>query len=60
MHGDGLVDELQLFVYPLTRGSGPRVLTAGGGTRSLRLRPGLVRRVNGLIWTATAESAQSV
>src|SRR4051812_17062095 len=25
MLGDGLVDELHLFVYPLTRGSGPRL-----------------------------------
>jgi dihydrofolate reductase len=27
MLADGLVDELHLFVYPLTRGSGPRLLT---------------------------------
>jgi dihydrofolate reductase len=26
---DGLVDELHLFVYPLTRGSGPRLFEAG-------------------------------
>lgn len=25
MLADGLVDELHLFVYPLTRGSGPRL-----------------------------------
>ena len=25
MLADGLVDELDLFVYPLTRGSGPRL-----------------------------------
>ena len=27
MLADGLVDELHLFVYPLTRGSGPRLFT---------------------------------
>ena len=27
MLADGLVDELHLFVYPLTRGAGPRLLT---------------------------------
>jgi len=27
MLADGLVDELDLFVYPLTRGSGPRLFT---------------------------------
>jgi dihydrofolate reductase len=27
--GDGLVDELHLFVYPLTRGAGPRLFTDG-------------------------------
>lgn len=29
MLADGLVDELHLFVYPLTRGSGPRLFTEG-------------------------------
>jgi dihydrofolate reductase len=32
---DGLVDELHLFVYPLTRGSGPRLFTGTPGTLSL-------------------------
>jgi dihydrofolate reductase len=27
MLADGLVDELHLLVYPLTRGSGPRLFT---------------------------------
>ena len=27
MLADGLVDELHLFVYPLTRGAGPRLFT---------------------------------
>jgi len=27
--GDGLVDELHLFVYPVTRGTGPRLFPAG-------------------------------
>ena len=29
MLADGLIDELHLFVYPLTRGSGPRLLPEG-------------------------------
>jgi dihydrofolate reductase len=29
MLADGLVDELNLFVYPLTRGSGPRLFADG-------------------------------
>ena len=29
MLADGLVDGMHLFVYPLTRGSGPRLLDAG-------------------------------
>jgi dihydrofolate reductase len=29
MLADGLVDELNLFVYPLTRGSGPRLFPDG-------------------------------
>src|SRR5215203_5979244 len=37
MLADGLVDELHLFVYPLTRGSGPRLFPDGAppGTMSL-------------------------
>src|SRR3954454_8975934 len=37
MLADGLVDELDLFVYPLTLGSGPRLFTEGAarGTYSL-------------------------
>ena len=34
---DGLVDELHLFVYPLTRGSGPRLFTAEAAPHKLSL-----------------------
>jgi dihydrofolate reductase len=34
---DGLVDELHLFVYPLTRGSGPRLFPDGAPPRKLSL-----------------------
>jgi dihydrofolate reductase len=34
---DGLVDELDLFVYPLTRGSGPRLFPDGAPPLSLAL-----------------------
>src|SRR5947207_2205643 len=34
---DGLVDELHLFVYPLTRGSGPRVFPDGAAPLNLSL-----------------------
>jgi len=34
---DGLVDELHLFVYPLTRGAGPRLFPDGAPPRSLTL-----------------------
>ena len=37
MLADGLVDELHLFVYPLTRGSGPRLFAEGAVPRSLGL-----------------------
>src|SRR4026209_979226 len=37
MLADSLVDELQLFVYPLTRGSGPRLFPDGAAPRSLSL-----------------------
>jgi dihydrofolate reductase len=35
MLADGLVDELHLFVYPLTRGSGPRLFPDGAAPSSL-------------------------
>ena len=34
---DGLVDELRLFVYPLTRGSGPRLFPENAAPRKLAL-----------------------
>ncbi len=37
MLADGLVDELHLFVYPLTRGSGPRLFPADAPPRKLSL-----------------------
>jgi dihydrofolate reductase len=37
MLADGLVDELDLFVYPLTRGSGPRLFPDGAAPRKLSL-----------------------
>ena len=37
MLADGLVDELHLFVYPLTRGSGPRLFPDTAAARKLSL-----------------------
>jgi dihydrofolate reductase len=37
MLADGLIDELDLFVYPLTRGSGPRLFTEDAAPRKLSL-----------------------
>jgi dihydrofolate reductase len=37
MLADGLVDELNLFVYPLTRGSGPRLFPDGAPPQNLSL-----------------------
>jgi len=37
MLADGLVDELHLFVYPLTRGAGPRLFPEGAPPRKLSL-----------------------
>ena len=37
MLADGLVDELDVFVYPLTRGSGPRLFPEGAAPRKLSL-----------------------
>jgi dihydrofolate reductase len=37
MLADGLIDELHLFVYPLTRGAGPRLFPEGAAPASLSL-----------------------
>src|SRR6266508_3145706 len=37
MLADGLVDELDLFVYPLTRGAGPRLFPADAAPRNMEL-----------------------
>ena len=37
MLADGLIDELDLFVYPLTRGTGPRLFPEGAAPRKLSL-----------------------
>ena len=37
MLADGLIDELHLFVYPLTRGSGPRLLPDSAAPKKLIL-----------------------
>ena len=37
MIADGLADELHLFVYPLTRGSGPRLFTDDEAPHKLSL-----------------------
>jgi dihydrofolate reductase len=37
MLADGLIDELHLFVYPLTRGEGPRLFTADAGASKFEL-----------------------
>jgi dihydrofolate reductase len=37
MLADGLVDELHLFVYPLTRGPGPRLFPADAAPAKLAL-----------------------
>jgi dihydrofolate reductase len=37
MLADGLIDELHLLVYPLTRGSGPRLFHEGAAPRKLSL-----------------------
>ena len=37
MLADGLVDELHLFVYPLTRGTGPRLFPDGTSPRTMSL-----------------------
>lgn len=54
VHGmldDGLIDELHLFVYPLTRGSGPRLFPDGAAARKLELAH-TESYDNGVVYTA--------
>jgi dihydrofolate reductase len=48
---DGLVDGLHLFVYPLTRGSGPRLFADGASARKLSLEAA-ERFDNGVLYVA--------
>jgi len=45
---DGLVDELHLFVYPLTRGAGPRLFTEGAAPTTMT-RTGCQAYDNGVV-----------
>jgi dihydrofolate reductase len=51
MLADGLVDELHLFVYPLTRGSGPRLFPEDAAPLSLALSASATYD-NGVVYTA--------
>jgi dihydrofolate reductase len=51
MLADGLVDALHLFVYPLTRGSGPRLFPDGAEPRTLSLA-GCESYDNGVVYLA--------
>ncbi len=51
MLADGLVDELHLFVFPLTRGSGPRLFPADGSMTKLALQA-CERYENGVVYLA--------
>ena len=48
---DGLVDGLHLFVYPLTRGTGPRLFPDGASARKLSLQRS-ERYDNGVLYLA--------
>jgi dihydrofolate reductase len=51
MLADGLVDELHLFVYPLTRGSGPRLFPQDAAPGKLSLAA-CERYENGVVYLA--------
>jgi dihydrofolate reductase len=51
MLADGLVDELHLFVYPLTRGTGPRLFADGDPERKLALARSATYE-NGVVYLA--------
>jgi dihydrofolate reductase len=47
---DGLVDELHLFVYPLTRGTGPRLFPEDAAPGNLSLAAGESYRTVWFTW----------
>jgi dihydrofolate reductase len=51
MLADGLVDGLHLFVFPLTRGSGPRLFPGGGAPGKLSLQT-CQQYENGVVYLA--------
>jgi dihydrofolate reductase len=51
MLADGLVDELHLFAYPLTRGAGPRLFTEDAASRKFSLAASDAYE-NGVLYTA--------
>jgi dihydrofolate reductase len=51
MLDDGLIDELHLFVYPLTRGEGPRLFPDGARSKKLSLARSESYE-NGVVYTA--------
>ena len=51
MLGDGLIDGLHLFVYPLTRGSGPRLFPEGAAPTKMSLAA-CERYDNGVVYLA--------
>jgi dihydrofolate reductase len=51
MLSDGLIDELHLFVYPVTRGSGPRLFPEGAAPAKLSL-VACERYDNGVVYLA--------
>jgi dihydrofolate reductase len=56
MLADGLVDGLHLFVYPVTRGDGPRLFPPGAPPRRLSLTA-CERYDNGVVYLAYAPQA---
>ena len=58
MLADGLVDELHLFVYPLTRGTGPRLFPEGAAPLTLTLAA-CEAYDNGVIHLGYAHSPQT-
>jgi dihydrofolate reductase len=56
MLADGLVDELHLFVYPLTRGSGPRLFPEDAAPSMLSLAT-CESYENGVVYLAYRQGA---